>query len=228
MKYIFDTKSRVCRVGDDINAPSKVLNRRGEMLIPFLSLTDIENQLYEHYGRLFQEKDRLSNLRWIEKDLEGLLRKWKQFYNHNALGNRYKKGEDKSSIGYLWEAFLDYSGKKGMYRLRKKKSNREVLEKQLKIKGDWNEDSQEIFPRIRAEQKLEKIKISIQKTRDIISEIEQQLPGMILELKNEQYEEDENTDQYRLDMTFDRIIREIQKKAKQALGMGIEKSPEEI
>lgn len=174
-----------------VNSPEEARLRNGEYILPFVSELPVEEEIYELYGHFLQEKNRLSNLRWIQKDLGKCLSAWKSFFDQNCIGSSRTKGRytDKNgsfSLEILWRGFLDYSGKKRYYRMRLKKTNREVLEKQLKIAVDWK-DGKEAFPINKIKEKKKLIEKAIEQTRKDILETETRL-NVALSLLQKEYE----------------------------------------
>jgi len=230
MEYVFDTEGIKERAREELNSDKNIEERDGGLMIPFVSSTDTGNRVYEQQGRLLQEKHRLSTLRRLQKDMEKLLERWGCFYKQQGLVARYGDLYGDPSLEDLWRGFLNYSGGKMKYRMRIKKSNKEVLEDQLKIKGDWTKESKGEFPIKKIIRKIKTSPGSIEKTRSDICEASMRLQEARNALKKEKYEirEGEISDQYRLDIVFNREIEEIKKRAQEALETGIhKKSPEQ-
>lgn len=187
MRYAFSFKEMTGVAQKKLNSFEEVLARNGEYILPFVSLMDSETRVHEQYGHLLQEKNRLSNLMWIQKDLEKCVRAWRTFFNKNCIGSarhkgRYTDKEGKFSQEILWDGFLDYSGKNKSYRMRLNVSNRDVLEKQLKInckKGDGSLIKKKLKLTVRA----------IEKTRKDILETETRL-NIALTLLQKEYQSD--------------------------------------
>jgi hypothetical protein len=215
MRYIFRPEEDSNFVGSILNSPAKVAERNGEYLLPFPSLVSPKVRAYEQYGYLLQEQDRLKNLNWIQKDLETFLEKWRRFHDDKIFHTLYRDKKGNPSFENVWNGFLDYAGKKDKYRMRKKKSNREVLQNQLKIKVDWKKEDVEEFPRVKIEKKLQSILDVIASTRINVAEAETALND-ILELLYKEIEEESN-DSTDVQQIFNSLVQDVKARAKEAL-----------
>lgn len=231
MEYSFKPKDSREVAREKLNSPENISSRGGEYVIPFVSSLEPEDRVHEQYGHLLQEKHRLKNLCWIESDLEKCLLKWGNFYKHNCLGSsrnkgRYTNKEGKFFLENLWNGFLDYSGGKTKYRMRLKKTAREVLTKQLKISVDWTKESGDIFPIQKIEEKLKSKKLAIAKTRKDILETKIRLNAALVLLKEEySLMENEFVDVHRVNQLYKAKVRNICAKAEGKLN-GTIKNPQ--
>ena len=230
MKYHFSHKDMTDSVRGIVNSPEEARSRNGEYIIPFISELPAEERVHELYGHLLQEKDRLSNLRWIQADLGKCLHAWKSFFSHNCIGSsrhkgRYTDENGKFSKEILWKGFLDYSGKKRSYRMRLEKTNREVLEKQLKIVVDWKE-GEAPFPANKIKKKKESIEKAIEQTKKDILETETRLNVALALLQKEYQAEGAPGEEHMLDSVYRAQLSNIYQRVEDELQNG-RKNPQE-
>ena len=228
MKYDFNFKDMTAVAQKKLNSFDEASSRNGEYVLPFVSLMEPEIRVHEQYGHLLQEKNRLCNLRWIQKDLEKCLRLWKSFFNKNCIGSSLHKGrytdkEGKFSQEILWQGFLDYSGKNKSYRMRLRMSNRKVLEGQLKI--NCKEKGVSSINKIK--KKLESTVRAIEKTRKDIAETETRF-NIALTLFQKEYKSNSvSGEEQRFDSAYRGQLSDICKRVKKELQNGRENPQEE-
>lgn len=215
MRYIFHPEENIDFVGSVLNSSEEVAKRNGEYLLQFPLLLSPEIRAYEQYGYLLQEQNRLKNLNWIQKDLEAFRGKWRLFHDDKFFYSFYRDKKGNPSFKNVWNGFLDYTGQKAKYRMRQEKSNREVLEKQLKIKADWNEEGGDKVPMILVQEKLQSITLAIKKTQENIAKTETALKSILALLYKEI--EKESNDSADVQQIFNSLIEDVKIRAKEAL-----------
>lgn len=229
MKYHFSYEDMKEVVRKKVNSPDKLQSRNGEYVLPFVSELPPGDRIHELYGHLLQEKDRLKNLIWRPKDLQRCLDCWKSFYAHNCKGSSRTKGrytdDGEFSLETLWKGFLDYSGQKRYYRMRLEKTNREVLEKQLKIVVDWKE-GEGPFPVNKIEKKKESIEKAIEQTKKDILETETRLNIALALLQKEYQAAGVPGEEYRSSSAYREQLRNIYQRVEDELQNG-RKNPQE-
>ena len=109
------------RAYQDLNKPEEVVERGGDYRIPFQELLSVERgQLFEVMGWVEQEKVRGKNMMATAADLGLALRAWRAyFFAHQAKEKKKNpRATDDEILAILWEKYLDYGGKKKVWRLR--------------------------------------------------------------------------------------------------------------